>query len=174
MKINQTLKDTLFGFALGGFMCMCVAIYFNKGENPIISENTTTAVYMLHTFGMVFGVMMSRNGIPQDRRFTFMRAFGVAYYIVLVASVIYGFYIYYTYTQNLELMPAVMEVLEQNMTMMFADKPELQESYKDVLSSMVTPSFLGFVEAIRVLMATLIPALITALFFRRKAKVVNS
>lgn len=40
MKINQSLKDALFGVALGGFMCMCAAIYFNKGENPVISEDT--------------------------------------------------------------------------------------------------------------------------------------
>lgn len=173
MKINQTLKDTLFGLALGAFMCMCVAIYFNKGENPVISESTTTAVYMLHTLGMVFGVMMSRNGFPLDRRFSFMRALGVAYYIVLLAAVVYGFYLYYTYMQNMELMPAVLEVLEQNASLMFADKPELLESYKEIMVSMVTPAFLGFIEATRVLMASLIPALITALFFRRKAKVVN-
>ena len=173
MKINQTLKDVLFGLALGGFMCMCTAIYFNKGENPVISEDTTTAVYMLHTLGMVFGVMMSRNGFPLDRKFSFIRAFGVAYLIMLIASVVYGFYTYYVYVENQDLMPAVKEVLATNAEMMFADKPELQESYKDIMLAMVTPTFLGCIEASRVLTASLIPALITALFFRRKAKVVN-
>ena len=174
MKINQTLKDTLFGLALGGFMCMCAAIYFNKGENPIISEDTSTAVYMLHTLGMVFGVMMSRNGIALDKKFTFFKAFGVAYFIMVIASVIYGFYISFVYSENPDLLPAVKEVLASNAELMFTNEPELMESYKTLMVEMVTPRFLGIVEAMRVLMATLIPALITALFFRRKAKIVNN
>lgn len=171
MKINQSLKDALFGVALGGFMCMCAAIYFNKGENPVISEDTTTAVYMLHTLGMVFGVMMSRKSFPLDRRFSFFRAFGVGYFIMLMAVVVYGFYIRFVYEQNIDLLPAVKEQLAANTEMMFANEPELAQSYKTLVESMVTPAFLGTVEALRVLMATLIPALITALFFRRKAKV---
>ncbi len=174
MKINQTLKDVLFGVALGGFMCMTTAIYFNKGENPVISEDTTTAVYMLHTLGMVFGVMMSRNGFPVDRKFTFLRAFGVAYLIMLIASIVYGVYINYVYMQNPDLIPVVKEVLATNAEAMFANDSELQESYKNVMLAMVTPAFLGSIEASRVLTATLIPAIVTALFFRRKARVINS
>lgn len=174
MKINQTLKDVLFGLALGGFMCMCAAIYFNKEENPVISEDTTTAVYMLHTLGMVFGVMMNRNSFPLDRKYTFFRALGVGYFIMLIASVIYGFYISFLYSENVELLPAVKETLTANMDLMFPDNPELKDSYATLMETMVTPSFLGIVEAIRVLMATLIPALVTALFFRRRVKIINN
>lgn len=170
MKINQTLKDVLFGVALGGFMCMCTAIYFNKGENPVISEDTSTAVYMLHTLGMVFGVMMSRNGFPPNKKFSYWRALGVAYLIMLIASTLYGFYIHFVYEQNLDMLPAVQEVLSASTDLMFADDAELKDMYKSMIEKMLTPSFLGVVEALRVLMATFIPALITALFFKRKAK----
>ncbi len=168
MKLSQRVKDILFGFALGACMCLCMAIYFNRGANPVIDASLARALNMLTIAGMIFGVLMSRNGKPREEGYRFWYGFGTAYKIVAIAALLLFFFTIYLYSKNESLMPLVGDVLAEQAALYFKDMPESAEAYATLCRDAISPTVLGLCAFWQVICGALLPALIVALCFRRK------
>lgn len=154
-------------------MCLCSAIYFNKGGNPAIDEALRQALYLLGIAGMIFGVLKSRNAHAPEDGYSFGKAFLTAYKIVAVAAVCLALFTVYIYRKHPDLLPLVADAMAEQIEQVFTDDAEIAAAYASVIRGTVSPAVLGFSEFMKVMLGALLPALITAVFFRRSKRTIN-
>mgnify|MGYP000105445274 CR=1 FL=1 len=157
-KKNFFSQNTLFGLFVGlSFIAVAYAYY--RSDNVIL---------LLSIVGAFIGVRKYRDELP-DNCLSYGKALGACTYLIAVASVIYGCFVFYLYRHHPELLENYLTSIETTFKEVYSDSA-FTENMISMLKAFTTPATIAFAETFNKIFTGFIFSLLLAGLLRRTRK----
>jgi hypothetical protein len=170
-KKNFFSQNTLFGLFVGlSFIAVAYAYY----RSELISAVFVIVVHkwrhnlLLSIVGAFIGVRKYRDELP-DNCLSYGKALGACTYLIAVASVIYGCFVFYLYRHHPELLENYLTSIETTFKEVYSDSA-FTENMISMLKAFTTPATIAFAETFNKIFTGFIFSLLLAGLLRRTRK----
>ena len=151
-KKNFFSQNTLFGLFVG---LSFIAVLNN-------------VILLLSIVGAFIGVRKYRDELP-DNCLSYGKALGACTYLIAVASVIYGCFVFYLYRHHPELLENYLTSIETTFKEVYSDSA-FTENMISMLKAFTTPATIAFAETFNKIFTGFIFSLLLAGLLRRTRK----
>ena len=164
-KNTSVTKTSIFG-VLAGFSFIAVSLFFyQSGKNINLNPQLNNALTLLTIAGVFVGVRKYRedhlNGI-----ISYGKTLGACVYLIAVASLVYGVYIYFIYTYKPELKENYIEMMQPIWTAVYSGA--LLESVQNIAETAINAGVIAFSEIVKNIITGFLFSLFLAGILKRK------
>ena len=161
-------QNGIFGLFIGISFILASYIFHLSGLPIYANPQLNNALLLLSIFGAFIGVRKYReehlNGI-----LSYSRALGSSIYMLCIASILYGIYIYILYTSIPELQENYLQTTLNMLDELYRDTPQLElEKIKSFMKILITPGFITASEVFTKIISSVFFSLFLAFLLRRK------
>lgn len=110
-KKNFFSQNTLFGLFVGLSFIAVAYAYYRSGRGVSLNPQLNNVILLLSIVGAFIGVRKYRDELP-DNCLSYGKALGACTYLIAVASVIYGCFVFYLYRHHPELLENYLTSIE--------------------------------------------------------------
>ena len=177
-KKNFFSQNTLFGLFVGLSFIAVAYAYYRSGRgvslNPQLNNVFVIVVHkwrhnlLLSIVGAFIGVRKYRDELP-DNCLSYGKALGACTYLIAVASVIYGCFVFYLYRHHPELLENYLTSIETTFKEVYSDSA-FTENMISMLKAFTTPATIAFAETFNKIFTGFIFSLLLAGLLRRTRK----
>lgn len=168
MKNDNTFisQNTIFGLFIGLSFILASYAFYKTGQQVSLNPRLNNVIMLLSLAGAFIGARKYReehlNGI-----LSYAKALGICIYLIAVASVVYGIYIYILYRHNPELQENYLDMTTGMLEEIYKGSP-LLENMQVILKSFMTAGAIAFAEVFNKIFTGFIFSLLLAGILRKK------
>lgn len=169
IKPNSFLeKNTLFGIFVGLGFIIASYLFFRTGRSISLEPHLNNIIMLLSIAGSFIGVRKYRDEVLGGY-IKYGKALGACVYLITVASVLYGFFMYYLYKQHPELLENYITTVSLTLQEVYANSP-LLENMESMVRTFTTPATIALAEIFNKIFTGFIFSLFLAGLIRRNAR----
>ena len=157
-KKNFFSQNTLFGLFVGLSFIAVAYAYYRSGRGVSLNPQLNNVILLLSIVGAFIGVRKYRDELP-DNCLSYGKALGACTYLIAVASVIYGCFVFYLYRTS----------IETTFKEVYSDSA-FTENMISMLKAFTTPATIAFAETFNKIFTGFIFSLLLAGLLRRTRK----
>ena len=155
-KKNFFSQNTLFGLFVGLSFIAVAYAYYRSGRGVSLNPQLNNVILLLSIVGAFIGVRKYRDELP-DNCLSYGKALGACTYLIAVASVIYGCFVFYLYRH------------QTTFKEVYSDSA-FTENMISMLKAFTTPATIAFAETFNKIFTGFIFSLLLAGLLRRTRK----
>lgn len=159
-------KNMLFGAIIGALYIITSLLFYISGKNININPQLNQTLTLLMMTGVFFGGRKYREE-SKGVGFGFKKAYKVVMTMILIATLIYTFYIYIIYSVDHTLLNEYLMITENAFREIYASSP-LLDSMLTIMREYLSPGAIAFTEFINKMFSGIIFAIFIALILRNK------
>ena len=167
-KKNFFSQNTLFGLFVGLSFIAVAYAYYRSGRGVSLNPQLNNVILLLSIVGAFIGVRKYRDELP-DNCLSYGKALGACTYLIAVASVIYGCFVFYLYRHHPELLENYLTSIETTFKEVYSDSA-FTENMISMLKAFTTPATIAFAETFNKIFTGFIFSLLLAGLLRRTRK----
>ena len=176
-KKNFFSQNTLFGLFVGLSFIAVAYAYYRSGRGVSLNPQLNNVILLLSIVGgtvlymllvQLIGVRKYRDELP-DNCLSYGKALGACTYLIAVASVIYGCFVFYLYRHHPELLENYLTSIETTFKEVYSDSA-FTENMISMLKAFTTPATIAFAETFNKIFTGFIFSLLLAGLLRRTRK----
>ena len=167
-KKNFFSQNTLFGLFVGLSFIAVAYAYYRSGRGVSLNPQLNNVILLLSNVGAFIGVRKYRDELP-DNCLSYGKALGACTYLIAVASVIYGCFVFYLYRHHPELLENYLTSIETTFKEVYSDSA-FTENMISMLKAFTTPATIAFAETFNKIFTGFIFSLLLAGLLRRTRK----
>ena len=164
-KKNFFSQNTLFGLFVGLSFIAVAYAYYRSGRGVSLNPQLNNVILLLSIVGAFIGVRKYRDELP-DNCLSYGKALGACTYLIAVASVIYGCFVFYLYRHHPELLENYLTSIETTFKEVYSDSA-FTENMISMLKAFTTPATIAFAETFNKIFTGFIFSLLLAGLLRR-------
>lgn len=162
-------KNTIFGLFVGLSFIVASFAFYMAGKSISLNPQLNNVIMLLSIAGSFIGVRKYRDE-DLAGSMSYGNALGSCVYLITVASVVYGIYIFYLYRTVPELQQNYLVTIETVLREVYANS-SLLNNMTAMLETVMTPAVIAFAEIFNKIFTGFIFSLLLAGILRRTAKV---
>lgn len=165
-KHSFFIQNTVFGLFIGATLVLASYIFYRTGQTICLNPQLNNVLLLLSLAGTFVGVRKYREECLAGI-LSYGKALGTCIYLIAVASLLYGFYIYILYRTHPELQAEYIQMIDLLMVEVYKDSPLVEEMRK-ILSTFMTTGIIAFSEVFNKIFTGFLFSLLLAGILRRK------
>lgn len=167
---NKTFfsPNTIFGLFIGLSYILTAFIFYKAGKGISLNPQLNNALSLLSIAGAFIGVRKYREEQLQGN-ISYGAALGACIYMLSIASVVYGIFIYYLYHHAPELQESYISNIETILQEVYKGSP-LLENMKSMMETFMSSGVIAFAETFNKIFTGGILSLLLAGILRRNRK----
>lgn len=165
-KNTFLVQNTVFGLFVGLTYILTAYIYYRAGQGVSLNPQLNNVIMLLSIAGTFIGVKKYRDENP-GQPFSYAKALGACVYLITVAAIVYGIYIYSLYHRQPELQENYRLAIETVLQEVYAGSP-LLENMTAMMQAFTTPATTAFAEIFNKIFTGFIFSLFLAGILRKK------
>lgn len=162
-------QNTLFGLFVGLGFIIAAYIFYKSGKSISLNPQLNNVIMLLSIAGAFIGVRKYREE-NLNGNISYGTALRTCTYLLSVAAVLYGIFIYYLYRSNAELQENYISTLESMLQEIYKGSPVL-ENMLAMIKTFMTPAAIAFAEIFNKIFTGFIFSLLLAGILRRNRKI---
>lgn len=162
-------QNTLFGLFVGLGFIIAAFIFYKSGKSISLNPQLNNIIMLLSIAGAFIGVRKYREE-NLNGNISYGKALGACIYLLSVAAVLYGIFIYYLYRSNGELQENYISTLERMLQEIYKGSSVL-ENMLVMIKTFMTPAAIAFAEIFNKIFTGFIFSLLLASILRRSRKI---
>lgn len=159
-------QNTIFGLFVGLSYILTAYIYYRSGRGISLNPQLNNVILLLSIVGAFIGVKKYRDE-SSNGTMTYARALGACVFLLAVAAVVYGIYLYSLYSSHTELQENYRLAIDAMLREIYAGSP-LLENMTAMMKTFTTPAVIAFAEIFNKIFIGFIFSLFVAGFLRKK------
>lgn len=116
-------RNTFFGLIMGLSYILAAYIFYKNGSKITLNPQFNNILMLLSITGAFIGVKKYQQQVLGGRPLTYGHALGTCVYLIAVASVVYGIFVYYLYRHSPVLVESYVSQLEAGLREVSAVSP---------------------------------------------------
>lgn len=158
-------QNTIFGIFVGLSFILASYVFHKTGRSISINPQLNNVIMLLSIAGAFIGVKKYRDD-NRPNGFSYASALGACMYVISVAAVIYGIYIYSIYHRIPGLQENYVSMVTAVLEEVYKGSP-LLENMKTMIETFMTPASIAFAEVFNKIFTGFIFSLLLAGILRR-------
>lgn len=158
-------QNTIFGLFIGVSFILASYVFYKTGRTISINPQLNNVVMLLSIAGAFIGVKKYRDDNHRNG-YSYASALGACMYMISVAAVIYGIYIYTLYQRIPGLQENYVTMVTTVLEEVYKGSP-LLENMKTMIETFMTPAAIAFAEVFNKIFTGFIFSLLLAGILRR-------
>lgn len=162
-------QNTPFGLLIGASFIVTLYLYYKTGQNITLNPQMNNVLMLLSIAGCFLGARKyreeGRNGI-----INYAHALGTCVYLVTIAAVSYGIFVFFLYQSTPELVESYLSNIETAFKEIYANTP-MTENLNMMMKAFTTPASIAFAEIFNKIFTGFIFSLFLAGIIRRNEPV---
>ena len=170
METNQKntfiSQNTIFGLFVGLSFILASFTFYKSGKSISLNPQLNNVMMLLSIAGTFIGVRKYREE-SLNGSISYGNALGACVYLITVASLLYGIYIYWLYRHTPELQENYISTINSVLEEVYKGTP-LLENMKAMLQNLMTAGFIAFSEIFNKIFTGFIFSLLLAGILRKR------
>lgn len=162
-------KNTVFGIFVGASFIVAAWLFFRTGRPVSLEPALNNILLLLSICGSYIGVRQYREEVLGGA-IRYGQALGACVYLIAVASLLYGVFVYFIYRNHPELLDNYLEVVSMTLREAYGNSPFL-ENMEAMLRTFTTATTVASAEVFNKLFTGFIFSLFVAGLLRRRAPI---
>lgn len=158
-------QNTIFGLFIGVSFILASYVFYKTGRSISINPQLNNVIMLLSIAGAFIGVKKYRDDNHRNG-YSYTSALGACMYMISVAAVIYGIYIYTLYQRIPGLQENYVTMVTTVLEEVYKGSP-LLENMKTMIETFMTPAAIAFAEVFNKIFTGFIFSLLLAGILRR-------
>lgn len=158
-------QNTIFGLFIGVSFILASYVFYKTGRSISINPQLNNVIMLLSIAGAFIGVKKYRDDSHRNG-YSYASALGACMYMISVAAVIYGIYIYTLYQRIPGLQENYVTMVTTVLEEVYKGSP-LLENMKTMIETFMTPAAIAFAEVFNKIFTGFIFSLLLAGILRR-------
>lgn len=161
-------QNTLFGLFIGVSFVAVAFAYYKAGRGISLNPQLNNVILLLSIVGAFIGVRKYREE-SQGGFITYGKALGACVYLICVASVIYGIFVFYLYRHQPLLLENYLTTVETTFKEVYSESA-FSENMITMIKTFTTPASVAFAEVFNKILIGFIFSLFVAGLLRKNKK----
>ncbi len=161
-------QNSLFGLFVGLSFIAVAYAYYKGGRGVSLNPQLNNVILLLSIAGSFIGVRKYRDELSATH-FSYGQALGACIYLLSVASVVYGIFVYFLYRHHPELLENYLLSVETTFREVYAGSA-LADNMISMLKAFTTPTTIAMAEIFNKILSGILFSFFVAGLLRKNKK----